>query len=315
MINSRKVAIIGCGMVGATTAYTLMQHGLFSEMVLVDVNRERAEREAMDINHGMTFASPMDIYAGNYDDIMDSAIIVVTAGAGQKPGETRLDLVKKNAGILGTIIPEIAKRNYEGILLIVANPVDILTHVAQKMSGLPRNRVFGSGTVLDTARLKFLLGRHLNVDNRNIEAYIIGEHGDSEIPVWSSANVGGVPLHDFCEMRGFFNHEKAMEEIANGVKNSAYEIIAKKKATYYGIAMGVQRICGAIVRDEKSILPVSIYLDGEFGLEGATLSLPSIVGKNGIEKIVPISLSETEQKALAHSAQVLKDTAATIGVS
>ncbi|MGM9518584.1 MAG: L-lactate dehydrogenase [Acidaminococcus sp.] len=314
MINSRKVAIIGCGMVGATTAYTLMQHGLFSEMVLVDVNKERAEGEAMDINHGMTFASPMDIYAGDYDDIMDAAIIVVTAGAGQKPGETRLDLVKKNAGILGTIIPEIAKRHYEGILLIVANPVDILTHVAQKMSGLPRNRVFGSGTVLDTARLKFLLGRHLNVDNRNIEAYIIGEHGDSEIPVWSSANVGGVPIHDFCEMRGFYNHEKAMEEIANGVKNSAYEIIRKKKATYYGIAMGVQRICEAIVRDEKSILPVSIYLDGEFGLEGATLSLPSIVGKNGIEKIVPISLSEEEQKALAHSAEVLKETAATIGV-
>lgn len=314
MINSRKVAIIGCGMVGATTAYTLMQHGLFSEMVLVDVNKERAEGEAMDINHGMTFASPMDIYAGDYDDIMDAAIIVVTAGAGQKPGETRLDLVKKNAGILGTIIPEIAKRNYQGILLIVANPVDILTHVAQKMSGLPRNRVFGSGTVLDTARLKFLLGRHLNVDNRNIEAYIIGEHGDSEIPVWSSANVGGVPIHDFCEMRGFYNHEKAMEEIANGVKNSAYEIIRKKKATYYGIAMGVQRICEAIVRDEKSILPVSIYLDGEFGLEGATLSLPSIVGKDGIEKIVPISLSDEEQKALAHSADVLKETAATIGV-
>lgn len=314
MINSRKVAIIGCGMVGATTAYTLMQHGLFSEMVLVDVNKERAEGEAMDINHGMTFASPMDIYAGDYDDIMDAAIIVVTAGAGQKPGETRLDLVKKNAGILGTIIPEIAKRNYQGILLIVANPVDILTHVAQKMSGLPRNRVFGSGTVLDTARLKFLLGRHLNVDNRNIEAYIIGEHGDSEIPVWSSANVGGVPIHDFCEMRGFYNHEKAMEEIANGVKNSAYEIIRKKKATYYGIAMGVQQICEAIVRDEKSILPVSIYLDGEFGLEGATLSLPSIVGKDGIEKIVPISLSDEEQKALAHSADVLKETAATIGV-
>lgn len=315
MINSRKVAIVGCGMVGAATAYTLMQHGLFSEMVLVDVDRNRAEGEAMDINHGMTFAAPMDIYAGSYDDVTDAAIIVVTAGAGQKPGETRLDLVKKNAGILRSIIPEIAKRDYEGILLIVANPVDILTHVAQKMSGLPRNRVFGSGTVLDTARLKFLLGRHLDVDNRNIEAYIIGEHGDSEIPVWSSASVGGVSIHDFCEMRGFYNHEKAMEQIADSVKNSAYEIIEKKKAIYYGIAMGVQRICSAIVRDEKSILPVSIYLNGEFGLTGATLSLPAIVGKDGIEKIVPISLSEGEQKALARSAQILKDTAATIGMA
>lgn len=184
-INARKIAIVGCGMVGATSAFALMEQGLFSELVLVDVNRERAEGEAMDIGHGMIFASPMNIYAGDYDDIMDASIIVITAGASQKVGETRLDLVKKNAAIFSSIIPEIAKRNYQGILLIVANPVDILTHVAQKLSGFSRSRVFGSGTVLDTGRLKYLLGQHLDVDPRNIDAYIIGEHGDSEIPVWS----------------------------------------------------------------------------------------------------------------------------------
>ncbi|MBS5519924.1 L-lactate dehydrogenase [Acidaminococcus sp.] len=312
-INARKIAIVGCGMVGATSAFALMEQGLFSELVLVDVNRERAEGEAMDIGHGMTFASPMNIYAGDYDDIMDASIIVITAGASQKVGETRLDLVKKNAAIFGSIIPEIAKRNYQGILLIVANPVDILTHVAQKLSGFPRSRVFGSGTVLDTGRLKYLLGQHLDVDPRNIDAYIIGEHGDSEIPVWSSAYVSGMPLSRFCEFRGHHDHEAAMEHLAQSVKDSAYEIIKKKKATYYGIAMGVRRICSAIIRDEKSVLPVSVYLDGEFGLSGATLSVPAIVGAQGIEKVVPISLSKEEGDALQKSAEILKETAATIG--
>ena len=250
-INARKIAIVGCGMVGATSAFALMEQGLFSELVLVDVNRERAEGEAMDIGHGMIFASPMNIYAGDYDDIMDASIIVITAGASQKVGETRLDLVKKNAAIFSSIIPEIAKRNYQGILLIVANPVDILTHVAQKLSGFSRSRVFGSGTVLDTGRLKYLLGQHLDVDPRNIDAYIIGEHGDSEIPVWSSAYVSGMPLSRFCEFRGHHDHKASMEHLAQSVKDSAYEIIKKKKATYYGIAMGVRRICSAIIRDEK----------------------------------------------------------------
>lgn len=228
-INARKIAIVGCGMVGATSAFALMEQGLFSELVLVDVNRERAEGEAMDIGHGMIFASPMNIYAGDYDDIMDASIIVITAGASQKVGETRLDLVKKNAAIFSSIIPEIAKRNYQGILLIVANPVDILTHVAQKLSGFSRSRVFGSGTVLDTGRLKYLLGQHLDVDPRNIDAYIIGEHGDSEIPVWSSAYVSGMPLSRFCEFRGHHDHKASMEHLAQSVKDSAYEIIKKKK--------------------------------------------------------------------------------------
>ena len=208
-INSRKVAVIGTGFVGSSSAFALMESGLFTEMVLIDADKNRAEGEALDISHGLPFARPMKIAAGDYDDIVDAAIIVVTAGAGQKPGETRLDLVKKNVAIFKSIIPEIAKRNCKGILLIVANPVDILTQVAVKLSGFPENRVFGSGTTLDSARLKYLLGEHLQVDARSVHAWIIGEHGDSEIVAWSSANVSGVPISEFCEMRGYTKEESA----------------------------------------------------------------------------------------------------------
>ena len=269
--NNRKVAIVGCGFVGSATAFALMQSELFTEMVLIDVDRDRAEGEALDIAHGMPFAGPMNIYAGDYDDAADAAIIIVTAGANQQPGETRLDLVHKNVRIFKSIIPEIAQRDYQGILLVVSNPVDILTHVALKLSGMPENRVIGSGTVLDTARFKYILGEHLGVDPRNVHARIIGEHGDSEIAAWSTANVSGIPVNDFCELRGHFDHDESMQRIAEDVKNSAYEIIAKKKATYYGIAMSVKRICEAIVRDEKPILPVSNFQRGVHGLHDVVL--------------------------------------------
>ena len=306
MPEKNKVAVIGCGFVGSACAFTLMQHSLYSDMVLIDVDRSRAEGEAMDISHGLLFAKPMNIYAGGYDDLADASMIIITAGANQKPGETRLDLVRKNTKILLSVLAEIEKRNYRGNILIVSNPVDILTRVAQRHSALPEERIFGSGTVLDTARLKYLLGEHLSVDSRSVHAFTIGEHGDSEIPVWSSANVSGVPLHDFCEMRGYYDHDNAMLEIGESVKNSAYAIIERKGATYYGIAMAVLRICEAVVRDEKSILPVSAALHGEFGIEGATLSVPAILGKNGVEKIVPISLSESELTRLRYSADMLK---------
>ena len=305
-INDRKVAIIGCGFVGAASAFSLMQSGLFSEMVLLDSNHEKAEGEALDIAHGIPFARQMKIYAGDYDDIMDAAIIVITAGANQKPDETRLDLVHKNVGIFKSIIPEISKRNYKGILLIVANPVDILTYTALKLSGMPENQVFGSGTVLDTARLKYELGEHLSVDSRNVHAFIIGEHGDSEVAAWSCANVSGVALDDFCEMRGHFNHRESMDRIADEVKNSAYEIISKKNATYYGIAMSVKRICEAIIRDEKYILPVSGMMHGEYGISDVVLSMPAIVGRDGVERQVPLALSEEEQRKLKESADTLK---------
>lgn len=305
-VNSRKAAIIGCGMVGASSAFSLMQSGMFSEMVLIDANQKRAEGEAMDISHGLPFAKPMDIYDGTYDDIADAAIIIVTAGAGQKPGETRLDLVKKNVGIFKTIIPEIAKRDCGGILLIVANPVDILTYTAAKLSGFPENRVMGSGTVLDSARLKYLLGEHLDVDSRSVHSFIIGEHGDSEIAAWSTVNISGVPLNKFCEMRGFNDHEESMHRIAADVKNSAYKIIEDKGATYYGIAMSVRRICEAIVRDEKSILPISSMMHGQYGIDGCALSMPAIVGADGVETLIPLELDNDELSKLHKSADTLK---------
>ena len=308
-VNPRKAAVIGCGFVGSATAFTLMQSRLFSELVLLDVNMEKADGEAKDIAHGIPFAGQMKIYAGTYDDAADAAIIIITAGANQKPGETRLDLVQKNTAIYQSIIPEIVKRDFGGILLIVSNPVDILTYVAVKLSGLPENRVLGSGTVLDTARLKYALGEHLGVDSRSVHSFIIGEHGDSEIAAWSSTNVSGIPLNEFCEMRGHFNHDAAMDAIAEKVKNSAYEIISKKQATYYGIAMSVKRICECIVRNERSILPVSAMMHGEYGIEDITLSMPAIVGIGGVETHVPIALSEEEAEKLVESAKKLKEVA------
>ena len=305
--NPKKAAVIGCGFVGAATAFTLMQSKLFSELVLLDANHDKAVGEAEDIGHGIPFAGEMDIYAGDYDDIADCSIIIVTAGANQKPNETRLDLVQKNVAIYKSIIPEIAKRNYEGILLIVSNPVDILTYGAQKLSGLPERRVIGSGTVLDTARLKYALSQHLNVDSRNIHSFIIGEHGDSEIAAWSSTNISGVPLDDFLEMRGHMHPDMDKQEIAEKVKNSAYDIIAKKHATYYGIAMSVRRICECIVRDEKSILPISTMMHGDFGMEDVCLSMPTILSAEGVETHIPIELSEKEHTSLKKSADTLKN--------
>ena len=305
-MNLRKVAVVGCGFVGSSSAFALMMSGLFSEMVLIDADRERAEGEALDISHGMPLARPMKIYAGDYDDVTDAAIIVVTAGANQKPGETRLDLVKKNVAIFKSIMPEISKRKYKGILLIVANPVDILTYTAVKYSGLPSSRVIGSGTVLDTARLKYLLSEHLGVDSRSIHAYIIGEHGDSEFAAWSSANVSGVPLYDFCKMRGHSHFEDAQKKIEADVRDSAYEIIKRKHATYYGIAMSVKRICEAIIRDEKSVLAVSSLMEDVYGVEDVALSMPAIVGKDGVETLIPVRLSVDEQRKLRESAEILK---------
>lgn len=308
-VNSRKVAVIGCGFVGSSSAFALMQSGLFSEMVLIDADTKRAEGEAMDISHGISFARPMQIYAGNYDDITDAAIIVITAGANQKPDETRLDLIKKNAAIMKSIVDEIKKRDFGGILLIVSNPVDILTLIALKESGYPSNRVIGSGTVLDTGRFKYLLGEHLDVDSRSVHAFIIGEHGDSELAAWSNARIGGLKVNDFCELRGHFNHEQSMKKIFEDVRNSAYEIIERKHATYYGIAMAVKRICEAIVRNEKSILPVSSLMTGEYGLNDVVLSIPAVVSETGVQKVIPIELNDEELTKLKDSANILKDIA------
>ena len=306
MTDFQKVAVIGCGFVGSTTAFGLMQSGFFSQMVLIDANVPKAEGEAMDLSHGLPFARPMRIYAGDYDDLADCGLIVVTAGANQRPDETRLDLVHRNVAIFRNIIPEIARRTRDAVLLIVSNPVDVLTYAALKLSGYPPNRVFGSGTVLDTARLKYLLGEHLDVDSRSVHAFIIGEHGDSELAVWSGANVSGVPLDHFCELRGHFDHPAANDRLYRQVRDSAYEIIARKGSTYYGVAMAVTRIALAVVRDEHSILPVSSLMSGLYGLDDLCLSLPAVVGRTGVETVLDLALSPLEQSDLLRSAHTLR---------
>ncbi len=306
IINPKKVAVIGCGFVGSATAFTLMQSRLFSEMTLLDIDRARAEGEAQDISHGIPFAGPMRLSAGDYDDVADASIVIVTAGANQKPGQTRLELVQKNVSIYRSILAELRARSYGGILLVVSNPVDVLTYAAVRLSGLPEHRVIGSGTVLDTARLKYALGSYLHVDSRSVHAYIVGEHGDSEIAAWSSANVSGIPLRAFCAMRGQKHPGETMEAVAEAVRNSAYEIISKKSATYYGIAMSVRRICECIVRNERSILPVSTMLHGCCGVGDVCMSMPAIVGQDGLETPVPISLNGEEQERLRRSARTLR---------
>ena len=306
MINPRKVAVVGCGFVGSSIAFSLMQRGLFSELVLIDANQAKAEGEAMDLGHGLPYTAAMDIYAGSYQDAADCSLIIITAGANQKPGETRLDLIGKNVAILKSILPQITAVGFEGILLLVSNPVDVLTYPAHRLSGSPPRRVIGSGTVLDTARLKYQLGRHLDVDSRSVHAVIIGEHGDSELAVWSGANVSGIDLNHFCELRGHFDHQGSMQRIYESVRDSAYQIIERKGATYYGIAMAVARIAECIVKDEHAVLPISVEPEGEYGLSGLALSLPSVVGKNGVEKVLEIPLSPEESAALLDSALQLQ---------
>ena len=306
-INERKAAIIGCGFVGASIAFRFLQQGLFSRLVLLDANRAKAEGEAMDLSDGLPYGAAMEISAGTYDDIADCGLVVVTAGVNQKPGETRLELIGRNAVILKSIIGEITARDFQGILLIVSNPVDVLTHVAGKLSGYPKGRVIGSGTVLATARLKQLLGEEMGVDSRNVHAFIVGEHGDSELAVWSGANVSGLDLDDFCRLRGKELHQPARERIYREIRDSANEIIKRKGATYYGIAMAVGRIAECIVKDEHAVLPISVVLDQEYGLGNVALSIPSIVGKNGLEKILEIPLGQAERSALDVSARQLQE--------
>ena len=304
-MNKQKCAIIGCGFVGATIAFALTQKSLFSELVLIDSNHAKAEGEAMDLSHGLPFAHPMKVYAGDYKDIADCYLIIITAGTAQRPNETRLDMVHKNVEIFKSIIPNITKYNNSAILLVVSNPVDILTYCTIKLSGFPAGRVLGAGTVLDTARLKYHLGQQLCVDSRSIHAFIIGEHGDSELAVWSSANVSGIDLEDFHGLCSSCR-EVSFNQTYENVRDSAYEVIERKGATYYGIAMAVTKIVLAIISDEHSVLPVSGYVDGHYGLSDLCIGVPSIVGSNGIEKVLDIPLNEEENERLINSVKTLK---------
>ena len=311
-----RIAIVGTGNVGATVAYALLWSGLAAEIVLIDANRARAEGEAMDLNHAMPFTRPVRIWAAAgedpYAECAGAAIVALCAGAGQKPGETRLDLVKRNAGIFREVVPRIAQHNPAGILLIATNPVDVLTYVAWKWSGLPAQRVIGSGTVLDTARFRYLLSRHFGVDPRSVHAHIIGEHGDSEVPVWSLANVAGMRLRDYCAASGKPYDQQAMDEIFRSTRDAAYHIIERKGSTYYAVAAGLMRIIEAIVRNQNTVLPVSSLVTDYYGVSDIALSLPSIVNRSGIERLVPLSLDEAEAAALRHSADVLRQTLAKI---
>lgn len=309
----RKVAIVGCGMVGSSTAFSLMMSGLFTDIVLIDVNTKKAEGEAMDLSHCLPFTSPAEIRAGSYDDISDCGIIIVTAGVAQKPDETRMDCIKKNADVFKSVIPQIAAKNGDAFLLIVSNPVDVLAYVAYKLSGFPSNRVFGSGTVLDSARLRLTLGKHLSVDPRSVHAFVIGEHGDSELAVWSSANISGIDLEKYCEHKGFTRHTENQAKLERDVKNSAYEIIERKDATYYGIAAATRRICESIVRDEHSIMPVSTLVTGHYGLNDVFISVPSLIGANGVEDVLDIGLDKDEYEKLVDSANTLKSAIKSIG--
>lgn len=307
MINIQKCAVIGCGFVGATTAYTLMDSQMFSEIVLIDINRKKAEGEAADLNHGLPFIAPMDIYAGDYRDLKDAAIIIITAGANQKPGQTRIDLLKENATIFREIVTNICRYNTEAIILVVTNPVDILTYYTLSFSGFPKNRVIGSGTVLDTARLKYLMGSYFEVDPRNVHTFIIGEHGDSELPVWSSANISGVDLDRYCKSHPKCQDSRYLDKLFEEVRDSAYKIIESKGATYYAIAEAVRKIVSAIVRNENTVLTVSSLVEGQYGFNGICLGLPSIVGSGGVKEILEIPLDERETNMLRVSGKKLSE--------
>ena len=308
--NPTKVAIVGVGNVGTTFAYALLLSGVVSEIVLIDKNFSKAEGEAMDLNHAVPFTRPARVWAGTYEDCKDAIITVVTAGSAQKPGETRLDLVKRNTEIFKSIIPEIVKNNPEGMLLIASNPVDILTYVALKISGLPKNRVIGSGTILDTSRFRYLISQQFDVDPRSVHAYIIGEHGDSEVPVWSLANIAGMRLPIFCEMNNMECEMDALDEIFRKTRDAAYHIIERKGATFYAIGRGLVRIVEAIVRDQGSVLSVSSLVEDFYGIKDVCFSLPSVVDLTGIERVLCLKLSSQEMEGLHKSASILKSTLA-----
>ena len=308
-LNPNKIAVIGAGGVGATTAYALMVQGVGSEIVLIDVNKDKAEGEAMDLRHGASFVNPVDIYAGDYEDLADAKLIVITAGAAQKPGETRLDLIKKNTGIFENIVSSITKYNQDGILLVVSNPVDILTYLTYKLSGFPANRVIGSGTVLDSSRFRSLLSKNCGVAASNVHGYIIGEHGDSEVPVWSLTNIAGTKIENYCPIcnQDCNDKEHNLEDISKRVKNAAYEIIEKKGATFYAVALAVSRIARAILRDENAVLTVSSLMEGYYGVEDMSLSLPTLINSDGIERVLELPLAEKEKNAFKESAKHLKE--------
>lgn len=306
-MKTNKISIIGSGFVGSTTAFAIMDAGLVSDIVLVDINRDKSEAEAMDLTHGAAFVKTVNITAGILEDTVGSDLIIITAGIGPKPGESRLDILNKNIPIFKDIVPKLAQFSPEAIFLVVSNPVDILTYITYKFSGFPSHRVIGSGTVLDTSRFKSILSKQFSIDARNIHAYIIGEHGDSEIAAWSTIKIAGMGIDEYCKIDKLDYNEEFKTFITDEVKHAAYEIINRKGYTNYAVALAVRRITEAILGDEQSILTVSGLQNGESSLNDVYIAMPCIVGRNGIRKILPIPLSEDEFKKLNDSANLLKE--------
>lgn len=302
-----KISVIGAGFVGSTVAYTLVMKGVASEIVLVDVNLERAEGEAMDISHGAPFAKSSVIRAGSYEDTKGSDVVIITAGTNQKPGETRIDLITRNAAIMRDVAGRVGEQSPNAVILVISNPVDAMTYVARQVTGFPKNRVIGSGTVLDSSRFRYLLANRFDIDPRNVHGYIMGEHGDSEFPAWSLVNIAGMSLDEASDLFNKEINDEVRQSIADSTRNAAYEIINRKGATYYGIGMSATRIVEAIVRDERSIMTVSSLLHGEYDIDDLYLSVPAILGEHGIEKVLTPRLSDLELANLHHSAEVLRD--------
>ena len=294
-----KISIIGAGAIGATTAFALLQKGIAREIVINDINQEKALGEVLDLMHGSSLCRPCNVTLGT--------LIIITAGSPQKPGETRLDLVDKNYTIFKSFIPKLAQLSPNSILLVVSNPVDVLSYMTYKLSGFPKERVIGSGTVLDTARLRSLLGKYFGIDGRNVEGYVLGEHGDSEFVTWSSLMIGSIPVKSFSEQNSITWDKETETVIAEDVKNCAYEVIKRKGATAFAVAIALERIVEAIIRDEKTILTVSTLLNDYYGVNDAYLSVPTILGRNGIEKVLNIQLSPAEQEKFVSSANLMKE--------
>jgi L-lactate dehydrogenase len=301
-----RVVIVGTGFVGSTYAFALMGSRIADEIVLIDANPQKAEGEAMDLNHAMAFSPPMRIWAGDYSDCRDADVVVVTAGTAQRPGETRLDLLMRNAAIFRDICSRMMASGFSGIIVVATNPVDIMSYVSWKCSGLPSSRVIGSGTILDTARFRFLLGEYFEVDPRNVHANIIGEHGDTELPVWSHADISGQPVMELAERDDRYSRED-LEQVFLDVRDAAYRIIERKGATYYAIGMGLLRLTEAIVRNENAILTVSSLLKGEYGVEDVYIGVPCVVNHEGIREVLELDLDEDEATRFKHSAEVLRE--------
>lgn len=305
-MNKGKIVIIGDGAVGSTTAFSVMKSGMFAEIVLIDVNKEKAEGDALDMMHGISFVSASNIYAGDYSDCKGADAVVITAGAAQKPGETRLNLLQRNTEIFRAITKEVMKYiDEDTIIMVVTNPVDILTYVTRKLTGLSSKTVIGSGTVLDTSRLKFEISKHTGISPKNIHSYIIGEHGDSEVATFSTTSIAGMTVQEYCMSCKKCNGAH-MQGILDSVRRGAYNIIEKKGATNYAVALAIERVLRAIIDDENAILTVSSLLRGEYGISDVALSVPSVVNKNGVERIIEIPLSDEERAGLVNSGETLK---------